>query len=268
VTRSAACGCAACALGVRGRIFRLGEQTSLYAGNVHGSGRDAFEEASDMFRAAEGLLGDAGMSFGDVIRTWIHVRDIGRDYDALNRARREFFRHCGLERRPASTGVQGTPPSEAHGFSLSFYAMTSPEPRDIAPMSTPSLNEAWSYGADFSRGLRVVETNKVALYLSGTASIDEAGRTTHPGDFTAQADRMLHNVASLLANQGASFRDVMSAVTYLKRPEDAPALHALCRERGFDGFPWAVVEAPLCRRELLCETEAVAALSLTTLGRY
>lgn len=263
--RPATCACAACALGLRARVVGLGEQTILYTGNVHGAGRDAFEEAYDMFRVAEGLLGDAGMSFGNVIRTWIHVRDIGRDYDALNRARREFFRYCGLQRRPASTGVQGTPPSEAHDFSLSLYATRSPRPLDIAPMSAPSLNEAWSYGADFSRGLRVVEANKVALYLSGTASIDEAGRTTHPGDFAAQADRMLHNLSSLLTKQGATFRDVVSGVTYLKHPGDAPVLHALCRERGFDGFPWAVVEAPLCRPELLCETEAVAALPLTTL---
>jgi enamine deaminase RidA (YjgF/YER057c/UK114 family) len=78
---------------------------------------------------------------------------------------------------------------------------------------------------------------------------------------------MLHNLASLLAEQGATFRDVVSAVTYLKHPGDAPVLHALCRERGFDGFPWTVVEAPLCRPALLCETEAIAALPLTTPGR-
>jgi enamine deaminase RidA (YjgF/YER057c/UK114 family) len=230
-----------------GRVVRLGDQTSLYTGNIHGSGRDAFEEAYDMFRVAEGLLAEAGMSFGDVIRTWIHLRDIDRDYDALNRARREFFRHCGLQRRPASTGVQGTPPSEAHDFSLSLCAVRSPRPLDVTAMSTPSLNEAWSYGADFSRGLRVVEPNQVALYVSGTASIDEAGRTIHAGDFAAQADRMLHNIASLLAKQGAGFQDVVSGVTYLKNPADAPALRSIYRARGFDGFPCAVVEAPLCR---------------------
>jgi enamine deaminase RidA (YjgF/YER057c/UK114 family) len=71
---------------------------------------------------------------------------------------------------------------------------------------------------------------------------------------------MLHNIASLLAGQGATFADVVSAVSYLKRPSDAPALRALLRRRGFDGFPCAIVEAPLCRPELLCETEAVAIL--------
>src|SRR5262249_9372495 len=201
--------------GARARIVHLGDQTSLHTGNIYGSGEDVFEEAYDMFRVAEDLLADAGMSFGNIVRTWIHVRDIDRDYAALNKARREFFRRCGIERPPASTCVQGIPSSGAHDFSMSLHVATSHRGLAIATIHTPLLNEAWTYGADFSRGLRIAEANKVTLYVSGTASIDEAGRTVHVGDFEAQVDRMLDNIASLLARQGASFEDVASAVTYL-----------------------------------------------------
>jgi enamine deaminase RidA (YjgF/YER057c/UK114 family) len=253
------CACEGC---VRSgaRLVRLGEQTSLHTANLYGSGADAFEQASDMFRVAEGLLDRCGMEFRDVVRVWIHLRDIDRDYAALNEARRAFFRDRGIEPRPASTGIQGIPLPDAHQLSISLHAVRSTRPLDVGAMSTPLLNEAWSYGADFSRGLRVGEANKVALHVSGTASIDEVGRTVHAGSFDAQVGRMLDNVASLLAGQGASFDDVHSAVTYLKRPADAAVLRAICRERGFDGFPWVIVEAPLCRPELLCETEAVALL--------
>ncbi len=109
----------------------------------------------------------------------------------------------------------------------------------------------------------MVETNKIALHVSGTASIDEAGRTAHPGDFEAQADRMLVNVAALLEGQGATFGDVVSAVTYLKRPADAGRLREKLHEAGFEGFPNALVAAPICRPELLCETEALAVLPRT-----
>ena len=245
---------------------RLGDETSLHAGNVHGSGADPFAEAYDMFRAAEDLVTEAGMQFTDVIRTWIYVRDIGRDYDALNRARRQFFRDRGVGRLPASTGVQGIPPSDAHAFSMSLHAITSAGPLAIAPMSAPSLNEAWSYGADFSRGLRVAGANGVTLHVSGTASVDEAGRTAHVGDFAAQVDRMLHNIGSLLDRQGASFADVVSGVTYLRDADDAAALRAILRARGLDGFPCALVETPLCRREMLCEAEVVAILPAATAG--
>jgi enamine deaminase RidA (YjgF/YER057c/UK114 family) len=238
----------------------VGDQTSLYTTNVYGAGGDAFEQAWDMFCAAERLLGQCGMGFRDVVRTWIHLRDIDRDYDALNKARREFFRRCSIEQRPASTGVQGIPLPDAHDFSMTLHAVKSPRSLDVTLMSTPSLNEAWSYGVDFSRGLRLAEANKVTLYISGTASIDEAGRTVHVGDFEAQVDRMLDNVASLLAQQGATFENLASGVTYLRNPGDAPVLRSRCHQRGFEGFPCALVQAPLCRPDLLCETEAVAML--------
>lgn len=266
VRRDVACPCTGCASGVRARVVRLGDQTSLWSGNVYGSGATAVEEAYDMFRIAEGLLADAGMRFGDAMRTWIHVRDIDRDYDALNEARSRFFRHCGIERLPASTGVQGIPASDAHRFSLSLYAVKSDGPLEVAVMSTPRLNEAWSYGADFSRGLRVADANQITLYVSGTASVDEAGRTVNVGDFDAQAERMLHNIASLLDQQDAGFGDVVSGVAYLKHASDAPMLRAILRARGFGGFPCALVQAPLCRSDLLCEAEVVAVLSLAARG--
>ena len=77
---------------------------------------------------------------------------------------------------------------------------------------------------------------------------------------------MLHNIASLLDQQGATFGNLVSGVTYLRHASDAAALRAMFRTRGFDGFPCAVVEAPLCRPELLCEAEAVAVLPLATAG--
>src|SRR5262245_61040539 len=173
VSRSGACPCEACAPGARATVVRLSGQIHLHAGNVYGTGRDAYEEAYDMFRVAEALLGEAGMTFANVMRTWIHLRGIDRDYVAFNRARREFFGCRGIERRPASTGIQGGPFPDTHAFSLSLYAVKSPTPLDVAPISTPLLSEAWDYGSDFSRGLRLADANKVALHVSGTASIDE-----------------------------------------------------------------------------------------------
>ncbi len=263
---SPSCACEGC--GRSGaRLVRLGDQVSLHTTNVYGAGGgDAFERAWEMFCAAERLLEQCDMGFRNVVRTWIHLRDIDRDYDALNRARRQFFRQRGIEPRPASTGVQGIPFPEAHDFSMSLHAVKSRRPLDVTLMSTPSLNEAWSYGVDFSRGLRLAEANKVTLYVSGTASIDEAGRTVHVGNFEAQVDRMLHNIASLLAQQGAIFENLVSGLIYVRNSSDAPVLRSMCRERGFDGFPCALVQTALCRPELLCEAEAVAMLPPATAG--
>lgn len=259
------CPCPGCAQSAA-RLIRLDTRTSLHTTNLYGCGADAYAQAADAFATAERLLARAGMGFRDVVRTWLHLADIGRDYDALNRARRDFFQRRGVDPRPASTGVQGLPFPATHAVSLRLDAVQTVRPPARRAISTPTLNEAWSYGADFSRGLRVDDGNKVVIYVSGTASIDEAGRTVHTGDLAAQIDRMLHNVDSLLAGQGASFADVVSGIVYLPRPGDIQTLQARCGARGFDGFPCVVVEAPLCRPDLLCEAEAVAVLPLASAG--
>jgi enamine deaminase RidA (YjgF/YER057c/UK114 family) len=200
------------------------------------------------------------MDFSDVVRTWIHLREMDRDYEDLNRARRAFFEARGIDPAPASTGIGGGPVAEGHDLCLSIYAVKAESPLVRSVMTSPTLNEANLYGADFVRGMRVVEANKIALHVSGTASVDEAGKTAHPGDFEAQADRMLVNVAALLEGQGATFGDVVSAVTYLKRPADAQRLREKLHDAGFVGFPNVLVAAPVCRPELLCETEALAVL--------
>lgn len=259
------CGCDGCAK-AGGRLVRLGGQASLRTTNLYGAGPDAYTQTREAFAQAARLLEQAGMGFKDVVRTWIHLRDIDRDYDALNRGRKEFFTQQGVTLRPASTGVAGGPFPAGHDVSVSLLALKGGRPLDVTRMTTPTLNEAWSYGADFSRGLRLAEPNKVMLYVSGTASIDEGGRTIHVGDFAAQAERMLHNVRTLLGNQGASFGDLVQGITYVKHASDAPVLAALYRQHGFDQFPCPMVEAGLCRPALLCEVEVAAVLPLPPAG--
>jgi len=213
-----------------------------------------------MFSLAERLLQQAGMEFSDVVRAWIHLRDIDRDYGELNRARRDFFAARGIDPAPASTGIGGAPVMAGHDLCLGVYAVVEADrrPPTRVVMTSPTLNEAAQYGADFVRGMRVEEANRVSLYVSGTASIDEHGRTAHVGALDAQADRMLLNIAALLQRQGATFGDVVHAITYLKAPSDAEPLRRRLHAAGFEGFPHAWVVAPVCRPELLCETEAIA----------
>ena len=70
-------------------------------------------------------------------------------------------------------------------------------------------------------------------------------------------------LAALLEGQGASFEDVVSAITYLKNPEDAALVRRKFHEAGYEGFPNVLVVAPVCRPELLCETEALALLPVS-----
>lgn len=253
----AGCSCRECAETVAIRRSTP-DGARLDCAVVYGAGGDALAQTRSAFERAEALLQQAGMEFGDVVRTWIHLREIDRDYDALNEGRRAFFAARGIDPPPASTGIGGGPASSAHALCLGFEAVR----RDTGPapvvMQAATLNEAPEYGADFVRGLRVEGGNGATLHVSGTASVDEVGRTAHPGDFDAQAARMLLNVRNLLEGQGAGFGHVVSAITYVKHRADADRLRAALSAAGFQGFPHVLVEAPVCRPDLLCETEAIA----------
>ena len=259
VVTTLACGCAECTR-ARGLRYDVGEETRFHAAGLCGPGDDAYEQTLGMFRVAEDLLREAGMEFRDVVRTWIHLRHMDRDYGAMNRARRAFFEARGIVPVPASTGIGGGPVSATHDLCLGVSAVKAGRALARTVMTSPTLNEPREYGADFVRGMRVEEANKVALHISGTASIDEYGRTVHPGELEAQVNRMLVNIEALLEGQGASVADVVHAITYVKRPGDAVRVREKLREAGFEAFPHALVAAPLCRPDLLCETEALAVL--------
>jgi hypothetical protein len=49
--------------------------------------------------------------------------------------------------------------------------------------------------------------------------------------------------------------------TYLKDPSDALRLNRIFRQKGIPIFPNAVVQASVCRSELLCEMEVIAVLA-------
>jgi 2-iminobutanoate/2-iminopropanoate deaminase len=126
------------------------------------------------------------------------------------------------------------------------------------------LNEAYSYGSAFSRGLRIDLNGLSILLISGTASIDDRGDTVHVGDLRAQTRRTFSNITALLASEGATWKDIVRTTCYLRDIErDYKAFNeertAFYREQGLDPLPASTgIQAILCRPDLLIEIEAIA----------
>jgi enamine deaminase RidA (YjgF/YER057c/UK114 family) len=231
-------------------------------GGEPGDGMEFTPQADRMFARAEALLRGAGLTFRRVARTWIFLDDIDRDYAALNHVRHSFFDVHGVQPVPASTGIRGGPHPADRLCAMDLVAYDATPRAAFKPIHAPTMNEAPSYGSDFSRGMRVDLPDRAVLYISGTASIDTAGQVVHPGDPAAQAARMLTNVRELLEGQGAGLANVVSAVTYLKSADDRGALLDACRRAGLaDHVPHTVCVADVCRPEWLCEMEAIAVLA-------
>jgi enamine deaminase RidA (YjgF/YER057c/UK114 family) len=108
--------------------------------------------------------------------------------------------------------------------------------------------------------MRVELPEKRVLHISGTASVDEAGATVHLDDPRKQMHRMLLNIRELLAAQGASFKDLTQATTFLKRAEYLELYELVLEEWDIRSLPNTFVEAGVCRPDLLCEMEAIAIL--------
>lgn len=127
-----------------------------------------------------------------------------------------------------------------------------------------ALNEAYDYGSAFSRGMRIDLNGLTILLISGTASIDDAGRTVHVGDLRAQLRRTFDNITKLLASEGATWHDIVRTTCYLRDIErDYQVFNeertAFYKEQQLDPLPASTgIQAILCRPDLLVEIEAIA----------
>ena len=128
------------------------------------------------------------------------------------------------------------------------------------------MNEAYHYSkpSSFSRGLRLDIKGVAILLISGTASVDEHGKTVHAGDFRAQTWRTYQNITKLLEAEGATWMDIVRTTCYLRDIErDYEAFNEIrtqfFHEQGLDPLPASTgIQAILCRPDLLVEMEAMA----------
>jgi enamine deaminase RidA (YjgF/YER057c/UK114 family) len=128
------------------------------------------------------------------------------------------------------------------------------------------LNEAYQYAkpSSFSRGLRIELGGVVILLISGTASVDEDGRSIHIGDVRAQCRRTFLNITRLLESEGATWKDIVRTTCYLRdidRDYDVfnEERTAFYKEQALDPLPASTgIQAHLCRPDLLVEIEAIA----------
>ncbi len=129
-------------------------------------------------------------------------------------------------------------------------------------MSEPYLSEIKIFGFNFPpRGW--AQCDGQILPINQNQALFSLLGTTYGGDGrTTFALPELRGRTAVHEGQGAGFGDVVSAVTYVKHAEDAPRLREKFQEAGYAGFPNTFVHAPVCRPELLCETEALAVLAV------
>ncbi len=222
------------------------------------------EHAVSMFEQANQILTAHGLSYRNVARTWIYLPKLLSWYDEFNAGRRQAYRKFGLldgEKPvwlPASTGIQGDCPLGRECM-MDFLAISRLEggTLETETLDSPAQCEASQYGSSFSRGVEVRDESVSRVYVSGTASIDDEGKTVHIGDPEKQIRHTLNVVRELLASRNHSFSDVAHCVAFFKRPEYSTHFRRIAEEEGLDYHGVIETAADICRDDLLFEVEVM-----------
>jgi enamine deaminase RidA (YjgF/YER057c/UK114 family) len=100
------------------------------------------------------------------------------------------------------------------------------------------------------------------VFVSGLTSRGADGTVLHPGDIEGQTRAVLDSLRRILAAVGAELDDVVRIVTYLRRIDDHPKVHAVRRQYFGDSPPASttVEVSRLYDAEQLIELEATAVL--------
>lgn len=246
------------------RVLHLPSVRGTTAGGVLPKGHLA--QASNMFANVEQGLAAHEMKFTQVIRTWIYVDRLLEWYDDLNRIRTAHYRKVGLGVEdgpafPASTGIRGR--SEDEECLMDVLALETDGPASARAMPirrSPRQNQSFNYGSAFSRGMSLVIEGRRTVFISGTASINQAGASTYVGDAEHQSLETLLSIAAILEEQGGSLQNITSATLFCKTHLAWEAWERVTRSLGIPAFPKVCMIADVCRDNLLVEMEAVAAI--------
>jgi enamine deaminase RidA (YjgF/YER057c/UK114 family) len=257
-----------------GRGWRRGDVTFLLLQNLqglvpNGNGANARDlQARRMIQHAAQLLRTHGASYRDVARTWFYLSDILAWYPEFNQARNAVYREldlipgngAGPRRLPASTGIRAEVSTAAAGALDLLAVVGQPESQPpVRLLSNPGQQDAFKYGSAFSRGALIQQPEVSLIQVSGTAAIDEQGRSLYPGDVRAQIDCTFHKIAALIGQEGAGLADIAAACVFVKRPVDVLIYQERAAAWGLENLPAVLMVADVCRPELLFEIDGEVA---------
>ncbi len=223
-------------------------------------------QAQQMFTKVGLGLEAHGMAYPDVVRTWIYVSRLLEWYGELNRVRTAHYAQVGLGVKggpafPASTGIQGRMADEECLVDVLALRSDGPAGAVAEPIRcSPRQDQSFNYGSAFSRGMTFKIEGRKTVHISGTASINPAGASTHIGDAECQSLETLMSIAAILEAQGGSLHNITSATLFCKDQAAWEAWNRVTRLLQVPAFPKVCMLADVCRHDLLVEMESVAVI--------
>ena len=126
----------------------------------------------------------------------------------------------------------------------------------ISQLSNKAQEDAFEYGSAFSRGAVIKNCDLSIIQLSGTASIDEQGKTIFIDDPEKQIRCTFEKIAALLSQEQITLQDLCSACVFVKNAEYEALFKQIAKEYNLEDWPAITMVADVCRDDLLFEIDA------------
>lgn len=216
-------------------------------------------QARAMLEKGESVLKQLGADFTNVPRTWMWLGDIMSWYNEFNKVRNRFFTERGLigegsrQLMPASTGIGLGLAGKQCGMDL-IAVLEQGQAIEFLPV-VGRQQCALDYGSAFSRASCVKSPAGKTVFVSGTASIDEKGVSTHIGDAKGQIEATIENVRAVLRDMSCDDGDVVQAIAYCKTNDIEDIFEEF---KSHLKWPWITAVCDICRDDLLFEIEVTA----------
>lgn len=236
----------------------------------------SYEIQSDAtFAQIKGILSHENFPLNSIVRQWNYIEKISmfkdgeQNYQEFNDSRSKFYAETTWEGGyPAATGI-GT---DAGGVMIEFIAFAGINIVN-KPLDNPLQIAAHNYsqsvlhgGSDlyynphstpkFERARIVGFNNLRTIYISGTAAI-RGEASVFEDSITDQAWITMENIENLLSAANCPVEEIQMCRIYVKNIAQMEEVSAYLTEN-FPGIKPLLVNADICRDELLLEIEGVA----------
>jgi len=213
-----------------------------------------------IFQLIESELNNINMDFKDIVRTWFYLDDLLDWYDEFNKVRNDFFKEKDIFNNmiPASTGIGAGNLNNSLLQSAVYSVKPKTDKVKISPVKSPFQCPASNYKSSFSRAVEIEHPDYRQLIISGTASINSEGKTAYIGDIYNQIKLTMNVVAGILNSRNMNWENVTKGIVYFKDINDIKVFDEYRVNEAIPQMPLAIVQADVCRNELLFEIEVDA----------
>lgn len=204
-----------------GEMIFTSDMSSVSGSGIVGAPHDIVSQTTRMMDRVVSSLRAVDADIQDVVKlnVFFSGSDNAEDWAAAARVRADYFSDPG----PAATGI--SVPNFPQAGLATKIAVTAIAGENCGTMersySWPEGHWDWTIPLPYKHG------NKCGhmIHLGGQVSLDSAANVIDPDDMVAQTKRAMNNIASILAEFGATLDDVVKVTTFYQGAASAEVLH-------------------------------------------